>query len=269
MRRPNSLFSPPADAPKNDPVSILLLTLVILLVCATAAFLLPLVLARRTRKPPPASSLLYFAAIGLGYLLVEIVFVQRFVLFLGFPTYSLSVVLFAQLTFTGIGAFIAPRLGLTKPTLSLALAAAIAMLATAALGLQPLLAALIDQPFSLRLVLSVLLIAPIGLVLGFAMPIGLHRFEALFPAAVPYAWAVNGLASVVSSVLGVAIALFMGFRAATLVAAGCYAVAFLHARVGKWSEGAEASAGGVATTGSEQLVEHLVAVPSQLSQTDG
>jgi hypothetical protein len=258
MRRPNTLFDPPPHAPKNDPVSILLLTLLILLVCALVAFLLPLVLVRRTRHPPTATSLLYFAAIGLGYLLVEIVFIQRFVLFLGFPTYSLSVVLFSQLTFTGLGAFMAPRLGLTRRTLSLALAATVAMLVGAALGLQPLLAALIEQPFSLRLVLSVLLIAPIGLVLGFAMPIGLHRFEALFPAAVPYAWAVNGLASVVSSVLGVAIALFAGFRVATLVAACCYGAALLHARVGKWHEGRPDRAGDADLASQDETSAALV-----------
>ena len=109
MRRPSSIFSPPPDAPKNDPVSILLITLGILLTVALLAFLLPLILVRRTRKPPSATSLAYFAAIGLGYLLVEIVFIQRFVLFLGFPTYSLSVVLFSLLTFTGVGSFFTPR----------------------------------------------------------------------------------------------------------------------------------------------------------------
>jgi hypothetical protein len=63
----------------------------------------------------------------------------------------------------------------------------------------------------------------------------LHRFEALFPSAVPYAWAVNGLASVVASVLGVAIALFFGFRTTTLVAAVCYGGALAHAAYGRWS----------------------------------
>ena len=121
-RRPSSIFNPPPNAPKNDPVSILLITLGILLLCALAAFLLPLILVRRTRKPPSATSLAYFAAIGLGYLLVEIVFIQRFVLFLGFPTYSLSVVLFSLLTFSGIGSFLTPRVGLTKRTLTIALA---------------------------------------------------------------------------------------------------------------------------------------------------
>ena len=83
--------------------------------------------------------------------------------------------------------------------------------------------------------IAILVIAPIGVLLGMAMPIGLHRFEGLFPAALPYAWAVNGLASVVASVLGVAIALFVGFRATTLVAAACYGAALLHASLGKWA----------------------------------
>src|SRR5262249_25612056 len=91
MIRPRSILHEPKDAPKNDPVSILLVTLLILLGCAIAAFVLPLILVRRKTKPPSARSLAYFAAIGLGYLLVEVVFIQRFVLFLGFPTYSLSV----------------------------------------------------------------------------------------------------------------------------------------------------------------------------------
>ena len=158
-RRPSSIFNPPPDAPKNDPVSILLITLGILLLCVLAAFLLPLLLVRRTRKPPSAMSLAYFAAIGLGYLLVEIVFIQRFVLFLGFPTYSLSVVLFSLLTFTGVGSFLTPRVGLTKRTLNVALAATVVLLVFAAFGLAPMLAALIEQPFAFRVVVAILVIA--------------------------------------------------------------------------------------------------------------
>ena len=234
-RRPSSIFNPPPGAPKNDPVSILLITLGILLLCALAAFLLPLILVRRTRKPPSAISLAYFAAIGLGYLLVEIVFIQRFVLFLGFPTYSLSVVLFSLLTFSGIGSFLTPHVGLTKRTLSFALSATVVLLVIAAFGLAPMLSTLIELPFAARVLIAIAVIAPIGILLGSAMPIGLHRFEGLFPAALPYAWAVNGLASVVASVLGVAIALFVGFRATTLVAAACYGAALLHAALGTWA----------------------------------
>jgi MFS family permease len=263
MRRPSSLLHPPANGTRNDPISILLLTLVILLGGALIAFLTPLVLVRRTLRPPSATSLAYFAAIGLGYLLVEITFIQRFELFLGFPTYSLSVVLFSLLTFTGIGAALAPKLGLTRRTLVTGLAVTVAVLVASAFGLQNLLGELITQPFVTRLLLSVALIAPIGLLLGLAMPIGLHRFQTLFPTAVPYAWAVNGLASVVASVMGVAIALFVGFRATTLAAAACYAIALIHAQYAPWSPKPQATgtadehdrASGGAAAAAPSLVE--------------
>ena len=235
MRRPSSLFNPPPNSAKNDPVSTLLLTLAILLGCALVAYALPVFLVQKRVRRPSTMSLSYFIAIGLGYLLVEIVLIQRFELFLGFPTYSLSVVLFALLTFSGVGALLAPRLGATPGTLRIGLAAGVAILVVAAFGLQPLLAHLITQPFGVRVLLTMLMIAPMGLFMGLAMPIGLRRFESLYPDAVPYAWAVNGVASVLASVLGVAIALFFGFAITMLVAAGCYFAAYLHARVGPWT----------------------------------
>ena len=64
---------------------------------------------RRGQPRPPARALAFFAAIGLGFLLLEIVLIQRFVLFLGFPTYALSVVLFALLVFTGLGSYASAR----------------------------------------------------------------------------------------------------------------------------------------------------------------
>ena len=85
-----------------DPTLILAITLAILLVLSAAAFALPLALVRGEGRPSVAS-LGFFAAIGLGFLVLEVVLIQRFVLFLGFPTYALSVVLFALLVFTGLG----------------------------------------------------------------------------------------------------------------------------------------------------------------------
>ena len=86
----------------------LLITLVILAVLCGLAFVLPLVLVRGGGRPP-ISALLFFAAIGIGFLTLEIVLIQRFVLFLGFPTYALSVVLFSLLVFTGLGSLLAGR----------------------------------------------------------------------------------------------------------------------------------------------------------------
>ena len=103
-----------------------------------------------------------------------------------------------------------------------------------AFGLQPLLRSLIDLPFAARVLVAVVLLAPFGLLLGAPMPIGLRRFEALHPRSVPYAWGVNGVASVFASVLGVVVAINFGFMVAGLLGAACYAFALLHAATGRW-----------------------------------
>jgi hypothetical protein len=71
-------------------------------------------------------------------------------------------------------------------------------------------------------------------VLGMAMPIGLRRFQDLYPQSVPYAWGVNGVASVLASVLGVALAIQFGFAVATIVAGLCYVGALTDVVVGRW-----------------------------------
>jgi hypothetical protein len=223
---------PPGYLYSVDPFRVLLLTLGILAVLCGVGFVLPLVAARRAGRPGTAA-LSFFAFIGLGFLLLEIVLIQRFVLFLGFPTYALSVVLFALLVFTGLGALLSSR-GAPRRMLTAALAAVAVMTAAAAFGLQPLLRALIDLPFALRVAVSVALLAPAGIAMGMAMPIGLRRLQALAPTGVPWAWAVNGLTSVLASALAVAIAITAGFTIATLASCACYVAAFVHAARGRW-----------------------------------
>ena len=122
-----------------------------------------------------------------------------------------------------------------------------------AFGLQPLLRSLISLPLGkARVVVSIALIAPVSVGLGVAMPAGLRRFEALHPTGVPYAWGVNGVASVVASVLGVALAINFGFALTSLVAAACYLGASAHAAFGRWPEVADAAPQAMT---SEQLAE--------------
>jgi hypothetical protein len=212
---------------------VLLVVLGILAALCMVAFVLPLALGRGADRPP-ASDLAYFAAIGLGFLVFEVVLIQRFVLFLGFPTYALSVVLFALLVFTGVGSLMSERLRDRRAGLVGALVAVTALVVLTAFGLQPLLRALIDLPFAARVVLAVALLAPAGLLLGMAMPIGLKRLAALHPAGVPWAWGINGVTSVLGSVLAIFVAINWGFTVATLLAAACYAAAAAHARLGRW-----------------------------------
>jgi hypothetical protein len=220
-----------------DPMVMLLLVLGILLVLCAVAFVLPLVLVRPEGRPP-AASLSFFGFLGVGFLVLEVVLIQRFVLFLGFPTYALSVVLCALLVSSGVGALVTTRRGFgDRRALIVATAAAAVLSSAAAFGLEPLLAALLQLPFGARVAVALAVIAPLGLVLGMAMPIGLKRLSGLYPAAVPWGWAINGFTSVVASVLAIAVAIQFGFALATLVPAVCYLAACLHALLGRWPAG--------------------------------
>ena len=217
----------------RTPFLVLLSVLAIVAVLSALALALPLALIRRAGSPP-ATSLVFFAAIRVGFLVFEVVLVQRFVLFLGFPTYALSVVLFSLLLFTGAGSWASTRFREPRRALLLALGAACAITLAAAFGLQPLLEELIHLPFAARVAISIALLAPAGLTLGMAMPIGLRRLFDLHPEGIPWAWAINGITSVLASVLTLVVAIEWGFTVATLIALGSYALAFAHAAVGRW-----------------------------------
>ena len=120
-----------------DPVLILFLTFAVILVLSVLGYVVPLLLARHITRPPPGA-LAYFVLIGLGYLLVEAVFIQRFVLMLGYPTYSLSVVLAALLAFTGVGSWLSTKWPNERRGLLLALTAATLLIAASAFFLPSL-----------------------------------------------------------------------------------------------------------------------------------
>ena len=227
---------PPGYLYAIDPFLVLVITLGILGVLCLLAFALPLLFVR-TAGRPTVGSLGFFAAIGVGFLLLEVVLIQRFVLFLGFPTYALSVVLFALLVFTGLGALLTGRFAETqRRTLITALIAVCVLIVVAAFALAPALRTMIDLPFPARVAVTIALLAPLGIGMGMAMPIGLKRLAGLHPAGVPWAWAVNGVTSVLASGLGVAIAITAGFTVATLAAAACYLAALAHAVWARWPD---------------------------------
>jgi hypothetical protein len=224
---------PGATYLSRAPFFVLLAVLGIVLVLSLAAFVVPLRLVRDAGRPP-LSALVFFAAIGVGYLVLEVVLIQRFVLLLGFPTYALSVVLFALLLFTGAGSWLSARWRDPRRGLILSLALVSALIAAFAFGLEPLIHALIGQPFALRVLVAVAVLAPAGVGLGMAMPIGLRRLSALHPSGVTWAWAINGFASVLASVLALTVAITWGFEVTTLVALACYVGALAHAALGRW-----------------------------------
>jgi hypothetical protein len=172
--------------------------------------------------------LAYFLSLGLGFLLIEISFVQKYVLVLGYPTYSLSVTIFSLLVFAAMGAALSRR-GWARPRRFVAglLAVTIALVALEVAALPFVRERLLASSLATRIAATVLLQLPLGLVLGMYFPTGVELLRRREPRLVPWAWAVNGVASVASSVLAVLLAMQIGFSGVALVAAGIYAMGSL------------------------------------------
>lgn len=187
--------------------------------------LLPLAFQKMGDKAQAASRwrvLGYFGLLGLGFLFVEIPLMQRFILFLGQPIYAFTAVLAAILLFSGLGSLAAPRFS-TRWTLPLLVAAILLY----PLALPPLFQALLGAPLVMRLVATGLSLAPLGFLMGAPFPGGLAWLRDRAPGLVPWAWAVNGCASVLASILAAMIALSAGFSWVLAAAALAYAGAWL------------------------------------------
>jgi len=183
----------------------------------------------------------YFVALGLGFMLLEISFVQRFVLFLGYPTYSLTVVLFSLLTFSGVGSFLTGRMR-ARPDRRLPFFFAALALVTVLylLGLPRLFAAFLGSSVAVRVAVASVALLPLGLVLGMFFPSGIQLVRLANEEFVPWAWGINGCASVVGAVLSVVLAMAIGFRTVTVLALATYAVGML----GLQTSGRTIAAGG-------------------------
>jgi len=164
----------------------------------------------------------YFLALGLGFMAIEIPFLQRFSLFLSHPLYAAAVVLAAFLVFAGLGARYSARLAPTARWPFLAIAA-IGLLYV--LLLPPLLAALMGLAQGWKILLTVLLIAPLAFCLGLPFPLGLAVVAARAEALVPWAWGINGFASVVAVLLATLLGIHWGHSLVVLLAVALYGLA--------------------------------------------
>lgn len=169
----------------------------------------------------------YFTALGLAYLLVEISTIQRFVLYLGHPVYSLSVGLCSFLVFSGLGSATAGRLGAGRRGAVLAGGLIVLVLIAQALLLPGLLQTTLAWDESLRVLLTMLTIAPLAFLMGMPFPTGLRLLQGEAPGTIAWAFGVNGAASVMASILAILLAMEAGFLVVTLAAAALYALAAL------------------------------------------
>ena len=168
-------------------------------------------------------SVFYFGGLGLGFILVEVVLAQRFILYLGNPLYSLSVVLFSVLLFSGLGSALSSKL--SDPRLPLAgvilLAIAYPLLCT------PLFEATLHLDTWMRIAIAVGLLAPLAICMGMPFPLGVRRVSDA--RAVAWAWGINGYTSVLGSVLTVVLSISVGFDRVVWTGAGVYLIALIAA----------------------------------------
>jgi len=170
----------------------------------------------------------YFFLLGLAFLFVEIAFIQKFTLFLSHPLYSVAVVLSGFLVFAGLGSVmsgdvtrLAARIRIGPVTLAVS---GVALITLSYIWLMP---ALFERLAGLsdlaRIMVSMLLIAPLAFCMGMPFPIGLKSVAEEAPGFIPWAWGINGFASVVSATLATLLAIQLGFTAVLVIAIVLYA----------------------------------------------
>jgi hypothetical protein len=174
-----------------------------------------------------AGWLWYFAALGAGFMLLEVSLLQRFVLLLGHPVYSLTVTLFSLLLGTGLGSFLSRLVSSerVKTVTVRALAAVFVLAIVTSFVMTSLVNAAIPWPLPWRIVLAFAILLPIGVLLGMPLPGGIRLLSTRRREIIPWGWGINGAFSVVGATLAVFIAMNWGFTATLWVGACVYATA--------------------------------------------
>ncbi len=200
-------------------------------VIAALVLMVPLLAPRRIRAETAearsgiARAMLYFPALGLGFLFIEIFLIEKASLLLNDRTSAFALVLTGMLIFSGIGSMAADRFAADpRRGLTLSLSVVLVWCLAVAFGLQPLLLDALALPWAVRALLLIVMIAPVSLALGLPFPLGLERAGS--GGFLPWAWGLNGAFSVVATPLANLVAREQGFTAVLLSAAVLYAIAY-------------------------------------------
>jgi hypothetical protein len=214
-----------ADYNVNRAVATLFELLLVSLLASSVILALPRV-ALGSRLPADRGVLRflwYFIFIGVGYIEIQVALVQKFVLFLGHPTYALAVIIFSMLVSSGAGSYWSSRaLRDSDGRLEAALALVAVLVAALAFAVSPVLGLCAGLPRAVKSAISVLMVAPAGFVMGMPFPSGLRRIEGLHAPSVRWAWSLNAAASVLGSVCAMALAICLGLREAMLAGGALY-----------------------------------------------
>ncbi len=199
-------------------MDLLVIVSALTLLCIVA----PLAVARVRLARADTALLGFFAAIGAGFMLIEISLLQRLIIFLGHPIYSLSVILFALLLASGAGSYLSARVADGKRMLLVLTA----VLAAAGLLSGPLVTGLAHAETPVRIAAAASLLAAIGVFMGMAFPLGMRLAATSRPQLTPWLWGVNGAVSVFASVAAIVISMGFGISVSYWAGVAAYAAAF-------------------------------------------
>jgi hypothetical protein len=178
---------------------------------------------------------IYFASVGFGFMLIELALIQKCVLFLGNPIYSLSLVLATLLVSAGLGSWMVTKTGwVVRKVLLVFGSLFLIFFVTLVFSINPLIGSLMHLPLHLRMLATACMLFPSGLLMGVFFPTGLQAVRSGAPNYLPWAWGINGCASVYGSFAAIVFAIGAGFTNTLLLGAFVYLLGFIAA----WQFGA-------------------------------
>ena len=226
--------SPPVQTHFTYPVFMFKSLFIIVSLMVLITIFLPMLFFRRVTAEGNSvrfrgGYVLYFICLGLGFMMVEIPLIQKFILFLGQPLYAIAAILSTLLIFSGLGSLLAGRFSDQAALSGLrgGLALLCVFLVASTLGLSSIFNLGLGMHVLVRLGIAALVILPLGLLMGMALPLGIRQLERDGASMIPWVWAVNGACSVMGSIMAWGLSLNFGYNATILVAAAMYGCACL------------------------------------------
>lgn len=172
-------------------------------------------------------TLFYFSGLGLGFMFVEIVFIQKFILYFGNPVYSVSAVISGMLLFSGVGSYFSSRINQLNNRIVIVLGIIITFILLYIFLLDSAIQSTMTFSLTSKILFSILMVAPIAFIMGIPFPLGLRFLSLENEKEIPWAWGINSCLSVISTVLATIIAVEAGFQFVKIIAAFAYGWALI------------------------------------------
>jgi len=202
------------------------LTLIILLIpviiISFVLIVVPLLFLKKGKRGLNVKILLFFGLIGIGFFFIEMPLIQKLILFLSHPTYSLSVIISSLLVFSGIGSYFSDKIFKEEKRILYSTLLIVSIIILYLLTFDIVLPVFMNANVIIKILVTIILLAPLGFFMGIPFPQGLSMIKRIESFKVPWAWGINGFFSVISTILATLFAILFGFKVVFVLATLCY-----------------------------------------------